>query len=62
VALLFTAHYPKGVYDFVNGINRWVICVSAYVSLLRDEYPPFRLDMGARETRALGCRRIGMRR
>ena len=49
LALLFTARYPKGLYDFVIGIDRWVIRVYAYVSLLRDEYPPFRLDMGPRE-------------
>ena len=49
VALLFTAHYPKGLYDFVVGINRWAIRVRAYASLMRDEYPPFRLDMGPRE-------------
>jgi hypothetical protein len=49
IALLFTAHYPKGLYDFVIGINRWAIRVRAYASLMRDEYPPFRLDMGPRE-------------
>jgi hypothetical protein len=49
VALLFTARYPKGVYDFVIGINRWAIRVVAYVALMRDDYPPFRLDMGPRE-------------
>ena len=49
VALLFTARYPKGLYDFVIGINRWAIRVRAYASLMRDEYPPFRLDIGARE-------------
>lgn len=46
---LFTARYPKGLYDFVIGINRWAIRVFAHTSLLRDEYPPFRLDMGPRE-------------
>ncbi len=49
VALLFTARYPKGLYDFVMGINRWAIRVLAYSSLMRDEYPPFRLDMGPGE-------------
>ncbi|WP_330232569.1 DUF4389 domain-containing protein [Nocardia sp. NBC_00508] len=49
VALLFTARYPQGIYDFVMGINRWIIRVQAYASLMRDEYPPFRLDQGASE-------------
>ncbi|MGK8509034.1 DUF4389 domain-containing protein [Nocardia asiatica] len=50
VALLFTARYPQGVYDFVMGLNRWMIRVQAYAGLMRDEYPPFRLDQGARES------------
>jgi Domain of unknown function (DUF4389) len=49
IALLFTARYPKGLYDFVIGINRWALRIFAYASLMRDEYPPFRLDMGPRE-------------
>jgi Domain of unknown function (DUF4389) len=49
IGLLFTARYPKGLYDLVIGINRWALRVRAYASLMRDEYPPFRLDMGARE-------------
>jgi hypothetical protein len=49
VGLLFTGRYPKGLYDFVIGINRWGIRVRAYSTLLRDEYPPFRLDQGSRE-------------
>ncbi|BBZ13685.1 DUF4389 domain-containing protein [Mycobacterium branderi] len=49
LGLLFTRRYPKGLYDFVIGINRWAIRVRAYSALMRDEYPPFRLDMGARE-------------
>ncbi|WP_431962559.1 DUF4389 domain-containing protein [Nocardia sp. bgisy134] len=49
IALLFTARYPQGLYDFVVGINRWAIRLQAYASLMRDEYPPFRLDQGSRE-------------
>jgi hypothetical protein len=49
VALLFTGRYPPGVFDLLLGINRWMWRLRAYSSLLRDEYPPFRLDQGARE-------------
>ena len=50
VAVLFTGHYPKGIFDFVMGLNRWVFRVLVYALLMRDEYPPFRLDSGGYET------------
>ena len=44
VMLLFTGQYPQDLYRLVLGINRWFFRVVAYASLMRDEYPPFRLD------------------
>jgi hypothetical protein len=53
VAVLFTKRYPVGIFDLVMGLNRWVYRVLVYVLLLRDEYPPFRLDMGGEEPSAM---------
>ena len=39
--ILFAGKYPKGMYNFVVGYNRWTWRVEAYLSLMRDEYPPF---------------------
>ena len=49
VALLFTGRYPRGLYDFVMGMNRWLYRAIAYPALMTDRYPAFALDQGPTE-------------
>jgi hypothetical protein len=40
-AILITGRYPRGMWEFVVKTMRWWANVSAYFTLMRDEYPPF---------------------
>jgi hypothetical protein len=49
VTLALRRPYAESVFDFLMGMYRWAWRVVAYAALLRDEYPPFRLDNGPDE-------------
>jgi hypothetical protein len=40
-AIVFTGRHPDGLYNLAAFYLRWRVRATAYVALLRDEYPPF---------------------
>jgi hypothetical protein len=40
-AILFTGRHPEGLWKLVAYYLRWRVHAIAYITLLRDEYPPF---------------------
>ncbi len=44
-AIIFTGRYPRRIFDYVLGVNRYYLRIGAYGFLLiTDRYPPFRLS------------------
>lgn len=44
IAILITGKRPRGLWDFLMGVNRWSVRVSAYSLHMTDVYPPFTMD------------------
>lgn len=58
-AILFTGHFPKGLFRFSVGVGRWYFRQSAYLYLLRDEYSPYSVNADARPGNELVSAALG---
>ena len=43
-AVLITGRYPRGLFSFVTGVQRWTYRINAWGYGLTDRYPPFSLS------------------
>jgi len=46
-AILFTGNYPRGMFQFSVGVQRWYYRVIAYFASFNDRYPPYALSAEA---------------
>ncbi|MEP7367709.1 MAG: DUF4389 domain-containing protein [Acidobacteriota bacterium] len=46
-AILFTGHYPRGLFQFSVGIQRWHWRMYSYMASFNDRYPPYALSESA---------------
>jgi len=54
-AILITGRFPRALFNYIVGVMRWNFRVTAYSSLMRDEFPPYsmRADAKAGSGRAI---------
>jgi hypothetical protein len=45
--ILFTGHYPRGLFGFSAGVLRWQFRVTAYFASFNDRFPPYSLSAEA---------------
>ena len=62
VILLFTGRYLRSLFHLILGLNRWIYRTITYTALMRDEYPPFRLDQGPTERERGGADGVDLTR
>ena len=44
IMVLVSGKYPEGAFNFVVGVQRWSVRVTAYIFFMHDQYPPFSMD------------------
>jgi hypothetical protein len=43
-AILLLGRFPRGMFDFAVGVQRWGYRIQLYLNLLTDRYPPFSME------------------